>query len=77
MAEDDPDAIKSIEKQAALIGAKLNESTIQLLRDCKYEHHMKPISVLDYSDSWKVDIVKHRTNAMLDIVYEKLLSWLE
>lgn len=77
VAEDDPDAIKSIEKQAALIGAKLNESTIQLLRDCKYEHHMKPISVLDYSDSWKADIVKHRTNAMLDIVYEKLLSWLE
>ena len=77
VAEDDPDAINKIKEQANAIGAQLTDTTIELLRECKYAHHIRPISCLDYSDSWKVDIVRHRTNAMLDIIFDKLLSWLE
>jgi len=77
VSEDDPDVLDGIEKQAKTIGVTLNESTVSLLKNCKYAHHISPISGLDYSDSWKSDIVRHRTNAMLDIIYDKLISWLQ
>lgn len=77
VSEDDPDVLNEIDKQAKKIGVNLNESTINLLKNCKYAHHVLPIRNLDFSDSWKSDIVKHRTNAMLDIIYDKLISWLQ
>ena len=55
----------------------MNESTLELLTKCNYSHHIKPISVMDYYDSWKADLVKARTNAMIDIIWNKLMSWLQ
>ena len=62
--------------KAKSMGINLNKSTIELLQGCNYGQHIKPISVLEYHDTWKVALVKYRTNAMLDIIYDKLTSWL-
>lgn len=77
VAEESQSEIDDLANMAKLMGITLNGDTIQLLRDSKYAHHIKPISQLNYSDSWKVDLVKHRTNAMLGIIWDKLYSWLQ
>lgn len=76
VAEDDQDVLDNIATKAKTLGFTLSDSTVALLKECHYGHHIRPISELDYFDSWKVDLVKTRTNAMLDIVWEKLTSWL-
>ena len=63
--------------KAKSLGITMNESTLELLTKCNYSHHIKPISVMDYYDSWKADLVKARTNAMIDIIWNKLMSWLQ
>lgn len=77
VAEESQSEIDEIVHMANMMGISLNDDTIQLLRDSKFAHHIKPISQLNYSDSWKVDLVKHRTNAMLGIIWDKLNSWLQ
>lgn len=76
VGEIDPDELSKIDEKAKSMGINLNKSTIELLQGCNYGQHIKPISVLEYHDTWKVALVKYRTNAMLDIIYDKLTSWL-
>ena len=77
VAEEDQDKLNAIENKAKTLGITMNESTLKLLTKCNYSHHIKPISVMDYYDSWKADLVKARTNAMIDIIWNKLMSWLQ
>ena len=77
VAEESQSEIDDLANMAKLMGITLNGDTIQLLRASKYAHHIKPISQFKYSDSCKVDLVEHRTNAMLGIIWDKLYSWLQ
>lgn len=76
VAEDDPAVLAGIENTAKSIGVTLSKDTVKLLQDCKYSHHIKPISSLDYFDSWKADLVKTRTEAMLNVIWDRLTDWL-
>ena len=77
VGETDPDKLAGIDEIAKNMGVTLNKSTIKLLQECNYSQHIKPISILEYHEAWNVDLVKKRTNAMLDIIYDKLISWLK
>ncbi len=76
VSEDDPAVINQIETKAKTLGFSLSDTTIKLLKECKYAHHLLPISILDYCDSWKAELVKARTEAMLDIVWDTMTNWL-
>ena len=76
VAEDDPAVLAGIENTAKSIGVTLSKDTVKLLQDCKYSHHIKTISSLDYFDSWKADLVKTRTEAMLNVIWDRLTDWL-
>lgn len=76
VGETDPDELGKIDEKAKGMGITLNETTIKMLQECNYGEHIMPISVLEYHDTWKVDLVKKRTSVMLDIIYDKLISWL-
>ena len=76
VAEDDPAVLEKLSSKAKALGFTLSESTINLLKNSKYAHHIHPISTLDYCDTWKADLVKTRTNAMLDIIWDTLTGWL-
>ena len=76
VAEEDQDKLNAIENKAKSLGITMNESTLELLTKCNYSHHIKPLSVMDYYDSWKADLVKEKTNALIDIIWNKLVSWL-
>lgn len=76
VSEDDQDALNDVGKKAKSLGISLNENTIEILKACKYSNHVKSISTMDYCDSWKSELVNDRTYAMLEIIWNKLMSWL-
>ena len=76
VAEEDPDVLAQIASKAQSLGFSMNKNTAELLQQCKYAQHMRPISELDYCDSWKADLIKARTNAMLEIIWGRLTEWL-
>jgi len=77
VAEDDQEKLDQVAQKASKLGLTLNDSTVELLKSCKYSQHILPISSLDFCDSWKSDLVKKRTNAILDIIWDRLMSWLQ
>ncbi len=77
VGEEDPDILSGIGDKAKKLGFCLSNSTVEKLKNCKYSHHILPISKLDYCDSWKKELVMTRTEAVLDIIWDKLMSWLE
>lgn len=76
VSEDDQDALNDVGKKAKSLDISLNENTIEILKACKYSNHVKSISTMDYCDSWKSELVNDRTYAMLEIIWNKLMSWL-
>ncbi len=77
VGEEDPAVLAKLDQKAKTLGISLSDTTVEKLKNCKYSHHIQPLSTLDYCDSWKADLVKKRTNAILDIIWDRLMSWIE
>ena len=76
LAEEDQDNINIITNKAKELDITLSKSTVDILRKSKYANHIKPISTLDYDGKWIADLVKKRTNFMLDLIWERLYNWI-
>lgn len=76
VAETDPDIIAGLEQRAKDLGVTLNSSTVELLKKCNFNQHLSSISSLTSKDSWNKDLVDRRTDAMLDIVWNRISKWL-
>lgn len=77
VGETDQTELNKIESKAKVLGVTLSSVTVKLLTQCNYSHHILPISSLDFCDTWKADIVKKRTNFILDIIWDRMISWLQ
>ena len=76
VAEKDPDKIEDLEKKAIEAGITLNTSTIELLKGCNFNQHLSSISSLTANDCWNRNLVDRRTEAMLDVIWERVSKWI-
>ena len=76
VAEKDPERIGDIKKSASTLGITLNSSTFELLRESHFNEHLASISLMSAEDVWDKDLVERRTDRMLDIIWEKIYSWI-
>lgn len=75
VAETDPDKIANIEQKAKSMDITFNKDTIQLLKECHYNQHLSSISSLTAEDNWNKDLVDKRTDAMLNIIWDRVSKW--
>ena len=76
VAEENIDKLNDIENTANNIGITLNESTIKMLKESKFNKHISSISTLTTDDNWSRDLVDKRTDIMLDIIWERISKWI-
>ena len=76
LAEKDPDKVSELAINAANKGISLNPSTIAMLQDASFNHHILPIIQISDTQTWDAEIVEKRTHRMLAIVWDKITEWL-
>lgn len=76
VAEKDPTKISEIENRATAQGITLNVSTIELLKNSKFNEHLSSISLMSADDIWNKDLVDKRTDVILDIIWERVSKWI-
>ncbi len=77
VAEKDPAKIENIEARAAELGITFNPDTIKLLQESQFNEHLSSISSMTVEDLWDKDLVEQRTDRMLDIIWDRVSSWLD
>lgn len=57
------------------MGIKLNDSTVEILKDSEFNRHLESISSMTTDDAWNREVVDKRTDAMLNIIWERVSKW--
>lgn len=76
VAEENPEKIKNIENTANKLGVVFNKDTLELLKSSHFNKHLASISMLSVDDIWNKDLVDQRTDAMLDIIWKRISTWI-
>lgn len=76
MAEENPDKLQDVENIAQSIGVTLNPDSIALLKESRFNKHLTSISSLTIEDSWNKDLVERRTDAILNVIWDRVSKWL-
>lgn len=76
LAEKDPAKLADLRLQIQQAGITLPQSTIDILTNSNFNSHILPILSVE-NHVWDSDIVKKRTNCILDIVWDKIITWLK
>ena len=74
---EDPDEIESIICEAKSEGVNLSKKTITTLQSATFNKHLQPILGREKSDPWDAEFIKKRTNAIINLVWDKMAIWLE
>lgn len=76
VAEKDPTRLQELVSQSNQMGIVLNESTMELLKECNYNEHLRSISSLTSDFNWDYDFVNKRTDCLLKIIWNRISSWI-
>lgn len=76
VAEKDPAKIDDIKRRAAALEIDLNPDTIQLLKGSHFNEHLSSVSSMSADDVWNKELVDNRTDAILDIIWNKVSTWI-
>lgn len=77
VAEKDPTQLQRLVDQSNELGIELNNSTMELLKDCNYNEHLQSISTLAPKFVWDYEFVNKRTDRLLEIIWKRISSWIE
>ncbi len=58
------------------LNISLNPDTQEMLMECEYNEHLKPLSVMNVTDKWDKDLVDKRTEKMLSIIWDRISKWI-
>jgi hypothetical protein len=72
----DPDTLKELAVKAKKEGVILSEPTIKLLENANYNEQILPILSVNEQNEWNEKIVTQRTERILEIVWDKVYTWL-
>jgi hypothetical protein len=67
---------QELSNRAVKEGIILNPNTIRILQDASYVEHIHPILEVGENGKWDKDLVKKRSSAILEQVYDTVISWL-
>jgi hypothetical protein len=73
----DPQKAQELSTKAINEGISLNTSTIELLQKSTYNEHILPILAIGENGKWNADIVTKRGERILELVWDKVIKWLE
>jgi hypothetical protein len=73
----DPQKAQELSTKAINEGISLNTSTIELLQKSSYNEHILPILAIGENGNWNADIVSKRGERILELVWDKIIKWLE
>lgn len=76
VAEENPDKLQDVENIAQSIGVTLNPDSIALLKESRFNKHLTSISSLTIEDGWNKDLVERRTDAILNVIWDRVSKWL-
>ena len=76
IGETDDTKVQEIDNYAHSLGIQLKDSTIKLLRNSSYSDHIKPLLTLTEESVWNKELVDKRTERMLQIIWERISTWL-
>lgn len=76
VAEKDPEKIDKIVNNAKESNIVINSTTIDLLTNCEYNAHLSSISSMSAADIWDRNLVDRRTDVMLDIIWDRVSTWI-
>lgn len=74
--EKDPDKIIELKNLALREGINLDVQKIASLQNCNYSHHMDHIIQIDEAAEWDAELVKKRTNRILEILWDRINGWI-
>lgn len=77
LGEQDPDRLVELTNKAKADGIPLKDSNLEILKKAKYADHIRPL--LNYPDDqeWDSDIVRARSRKILDVLWDRVIGWLE
>ncbi|MDJ1182808.1 DUF262 domain-containing protein [Roseofilum casamattae] len=76
LAETDPQKLDKLKNTAQENGVNLDRSTIKLLKEASYAHHIKSIVQVGPTGTWDKALVERRTERICDILWECMNQWL-
>jgi hypothetical protein len=76
LAEEDPDKLAELQQKAQENGVILNDSTIKLLTQAAYSHHIRAIVAIGPTGKWDKEFVEKRTRRLCEILWERMNEWL-
>lgn len=66
-----------LKHRADAAGIALREETLVALMSAQHNKHAQPLQMLDEKSSWDADLIERRTNNICDILYKRMMSWLD
>ena len=72
----DEQKLAKIGEQATELSISWNLETQEMLMECEYNAHLKPLSVMNVTDKWDKDLVDKRTEKMLSIIWDRVSNWI-
>ncbi|TAH30797.1 MAG: DUF262 domain-containing protein [Cytophagales bacterium] len=76
LSEKDTDKITELSRKAQKTGINLDTNTIKILRDASYSTHILPVLAVEGQD-WNSKIVEDRNVRILEIVWDRIITWLQ
>ncbi|NJM99699.1 MAG: HNH endonuclease [Phormidesmis sp. RL_2_1] len=77
LSEANPSNTENLRQVAIDNGVTLSESTMQLLGQSSFNHHILPIVQLGENGIWDKGFIEERSYRICEIVWDRLYSWLE
>lgn len=75
VGEKDIQKVQAIKEHALNWKIELNDSTVNILKDSEFNQHLESISSMTTDDAWNREVVDKRTDAMLNIIWERVSKW--
>lgn len=70
LRETDTEKHQTLKNKASNLGVELQDSTLKLLQDAKFNHHMKSIVTVGDEGDWTAELVEKRAERILDILWD-------
>lgn len=77
LAEKDEAKHQELKIKAEQMGVILIPETVELLQKASFGEHMESLVTLGEDVNWSVELVKNRGERILDILWDKVHSWLD
>lgn len=76
LSEKDPDKLTELKNKAIAEGFTLAPSTLEILRNANFSDHIQHILSVDETYEWDADLVKARSEKVMDLLWDRIYSWL-